>query len=132
MIDVKTAVRAAMDYLHEFKELVPAKGVRLEETEFDDSGVWLITLSTVDEEEQPFQFGIPAIPWLSYKLFLLDAKSGQFNSINFRTLQPIYCVAGHGPGTAHCKIPTQRGLARYQSSRAAGHRPLQPGPNFHF
>lgn len=89
MIDVKTAVRAAMDYLHEFKELVPAKGVRLEETEFDDSGVWLITLSIIDDEEQPSQFGIPANPRRSYKRFLVDAQTGQVKSMKVRTLQPI-------------------------------------------
>jgi hypothetical protein len=47
MIDVKTAVRAAMNYLNEFREFVPARGVRLEETEYDDKGSWLITLSAL-------------------------------------------------------------------------------------
>ena len=91
MIDVKTAVRAAMNYLQEFKEFVPAQGVRLEETEHDDKGNWLITLSTKDEPEGQLAgaFGTLVPAKRSYRRFCIDAETGEVKSMKVRTLQPI-------------------------------------------
>jgi hypothetical protein len=90
MIDVKTAVRTALNYLQEFQEFVPAKGVLLEETEHDDSGDWLITLSTLDDREE---FLGPLTPLMgskrSYKRFRIDGETGEVKSMKVRTLQPI-------------------------------------------
>lgn len=90
MIDVKTAVRTAMKYLHEFQEFVPAKGVRLEETEYDDSGYWMITLSTLDDQGEllgPLATLVPGKR--SYKIFRIDANSGDVKSMKVRSLQPV-------------------------------------------
>lgn len=87
MIDVKAAVRIALDYLQEFQEFVSAKGARLEETEFDDAGYWLITLSTLEDEEGVLTTFIPTKR--TYKRFVIDAKTGEVKSMKVRTLQPI-------------------------------------------
>lgn len=50
-IDVKTAVRNAIAYLQQFQEFITARAVRLEETEYDDKGYWLITLSSIDDPD---------------------------------------------------------------------------------
>jgi len=93
MIDVKTAVRIAINYLQEFQEFVPAQGLRLEETEHDDSGDWLITLSMLDDREE----GAGAFASImgdlgkkrSYKRFRIDSETGEVKSMKVRTLQPI-------------------------------------------
>lgn len=48
-IDVKTAVRHAIAYLLGFEEFIAASDIRLEETEYDDRGYWLITLSSIEK-----------------------------------------------------------------------------------
>jgi hypothetical protein len=90
MIDVKTAVRTAIKYMQEFEEFVPARGARLEETDYDDSGYWLITLSTLDEQG-PFleSLGTLVPGKRSYKLFRIDAQIGEVKSMKVRTLQPV-------------------------------------------
>jgi hypothetical protein len=93
MIDVKSAVRAAISYLQEFREFVPAKSVRLEETEHDMSGDWLITLSTLDDQQDAqgaFLEGLAKLlPKRSYRIFRIDAVTGEVKSMKVRTLQPI-------------------------------------------
>lgn len=46
MIDVRAAVRNAVDHFHSFPEFIPTQAVRLE-TEYDDGGYCLIALSTL-------------------------------------------------------------------------------------
>ena len=81
MIDVKTAIRAAANFLGEFQEYIRPEDIRLEETEYDDdSGCWLITLSYRDST---------TFPRREYKIFRVDANSGAVKSMKVRTLQPI-------------------------------------------
>jgi hypothetical protein len=90
MIDVKTAVRAAMKYLQNIQEFVPADGLRLEETEHEDSGDWLITLSTFDEAELALPRILPIVGGKRvYKIFRIDGETGEVKSMKVRTLQPI-------------------------------------------
>jgi hypothetical protein len=107
-VDVKKAIHIAIDYLREFQEFVPAEGIRLEETEHDDSGDWLITLSTIDPadllrvQSRTYLEGIPednltkavSLGLLGgvkriYKIFRIDAQTGNVKSMKVRTLQPI-------------------------------------------
>ncbi len=95
MIDVKSAVRIAIDYLREFHEFIPAHSIRLEETEFDDEGYWLITLSVLDAaapdreptivESLAGQLSLERI----YKQFRIDASTGVVRSMKVRTLSPV-------------------------------------------
>ena len=95
MIDVKTAVRNAMKYLQEFHEFIPARAVRLEETDYDDSGHFLITLSTLDVEDPEAAGGVVGrlIPQLAfkrtYKVFRIDGDTGEVKSMKVRQLQPV-------------------------------------------
>ena len=76
MIDVRQAVAAAIDYVKTFSDLLPAKDVRLEETEFgDQQAVWRITLSFVENQ---------IIGSRSYKLFEIDALDGHVKSMKAR------------------------------------------------
>jgi hypothetical protein len=86
MINVKSAVRAAIEYLQQFQEFIPANAIRLEETEYDDTGYWLITLSTEDPNPLLPNF---AAGRRNYKIFRIDAESGEVKSMKVRTLQPI-------------------------------------------
>jgi hypothetical protein len=86
-IDVKTAVRNAIAYLREFEEFIPARGLRLEETEYDGSGSWLITLSVIDDD--PRFFGELAGTKRTYKVFRIDAETGEVKSMKVRSLQPV-------------------------------------------
>ena len=90
MIDVKAAVRTAISYLQEFDEFIPGRSVRLEETEHDDSGYWLITLSVLDDFEGLLGQLAPLVPGKrSYKIFRIDAETGEVKSMKVRTLQPV-------------------------------------------
>lgn len=77
MIDVKTAVRAAIDYVREFEEFIPPREVRFEETELDDYGNWLITLSFLEN---------PLTGHRSYKIFRIDRETGTVVSMKVRPL----------------------------------------------
>jgi len=77
MIDVKAAVRVALDYTKEFSEFLPTYSVRLEETEFVDTGYWDITLSF---QEEPFSAS------RVYKVFHIDAGTGEVRSMKVREL----------------------------------------------
>jgi hypothetical protein len=86
-IDVKSAVRRAIDYLDEFEEFIPAHDVRLEETEYDEAGFWLITVSTIDETLGPI--AALAHPRRNYRQFRIDAETGEIKSMKVRTLKPV-------------------------------------------
>jgi hypothetical protein len=77
MIDVKTAVRAAVDYVKEFQELIPPRELRLEETEYLDAGLWEITLSFLENNVTGAR---------SYKSFVIDAQTGEIKSMKVRSL----------------------------------------------
>ena len=80
MIDVKTAVRAAIGYVNEFREYIPPRDIRLEETEYDeDRRHWVITLSFVENDITGFR---------SYKVFRIDANSGDVMSMKVRSVVP--------------------------------------------
>ena len=77
MIDVKQAVAAAINYVKEFSDYLPAKDVRLEETELlDQQAVWRITLSFLENQ---------IIGSRSYKAFEIDATNGQVKSMRARS-----------------------------------------------
>jgi hypothetical protein len=81
MIDVKQAVRAAVDYVHEFQDLLPPRELRLEETEFVEghlgAGVWQITLSFLENQVTGAR---------SYKSFTIDAETGEIKAMKVRSL----------------------------------------------
>ena len=82
MIDVKTAVRKAVEYVRELQDYFPQEGnIRLEETEFVDPDSWQITLSFVDKDRI---FGFPA--GRIYKTFRISAETGEVISMKVRTL----------------------------------------------
>jgi hypothetical protein len=93
MLDVKMAVRRAIEYLQDFQEFVPATSVRLEETEHDDSGDWLITLSMIDDQQYAqgaLLEGLAKVfPRRSYRRFRIDGRTGEVKSMKVRTLQPV-------------------------------------------
>jgi hypothetical protein len=79
MIDVKQAVDAASQYLATLYANDPPSNVRLEEVELsEDEKYWLVTLSFSDT----LQVFIP--PRRSYKLFKINAESGQVQSMKIR------------------------------------------------
>ena len=77
MIDVKAAVRAAVDYVREFQELIPPRELRLEETEYLESNEWQITLSFLENAVTGLR---------SYKTFTIDAETGAIRSMKVRSL----------------------------------------------
>ena len=79
MIDVKTAVKVAADYL---SSLVSAYNTRLEEVELTEDGdYWLITLS-YDTKPSPLPFELR-----SYKQLKLNRQTGDVLAMKIRTLQ---------------------------------------------
>lgn len=79
MIDVKQAVAAAISYIRDFADYLPAKDVRLEETVLDDGeGAWRITLSFVDN---PLLMGSR-----TYKVFDVVAETGEVKSMRVRNI----------------------------------------------
>jgi hypothetical protein len=92
MIDVKAAVQRAINYLNQLHEFIPANDVRLEETEYADSGDWLITLSALTpDDSNTFVKALGSFPSQkrTYKQFRIDAASGDVKSMKVRTLEPI-------------------------------------------
>jgi hypothetical protein len=87
-IDVRSAVLAAIGYLQELDEFVSTSEIRLEETERDDAGDWLITPSTLDPAEGGIMSQL-APPKRNYKIFRIDALTAEVKSMKVRTLQPI-------------------------------------------
>jgi len=85
MIDVKTAVRKALEYVRELQDYLPKSEFRLEETEFVDPGFWQITLS-FSESPLGLPFGPPSAR--TYKVFRIDANTGEVLSMKVRSLAP--------------------------------------------
>ena len=83
IIDVKTAVRKALEYLRELQDYLPKIEIRLEETEFVDPGFWQITLS-FSESPLGLPFGPPSAR--IYKVFRIDANAGEVVSMKVRSL----------------------------------------------
>ena len=83
MIDVKTAVRKAVEYVRELQDYLPKSEIRLEETEFVDPGFWQITLS-FSESSLGLPFGPPNAR--AYKVFRRDANTGEVLSMKVRSL----------------------------------------------
>lgn len=90
-VDVKTAVKIAINYLEEFRDIIPVHHIRLEETEYDDAGDWLITLSTIDNSGLPVGQLAAALGTgkRDYRVFRVDAATGKVKSMKVRTLQPV-------------------------------------------
>lgn len=75
MMDVHTAVKNAIDYVGSFSNIFPSSDMRLEETEIDDYGDWLITLSFLEN---------PLTGNRIYKIFRIDSNSGQVKAMKGR------------------------------------------------
>jgi hypothetical protein len=72
MIDVRTAVKAAVSYLRDFDDFISAREIRLEEVELLDDGHWQITLSFLENVLNTNRL---------YKVFRVDAATGQVTSM---------------------------------------------------
>jgi hypothetical protein len=83
MIDVRTAVLKAVEYVRQFQDYLPRSEIRLEETEFVDPRYWEITLSFVESGGLP-SFGITT--QRIYKIFRIDAETADVISMKVRTL----------------------------------------------
>lgn len=91
MVDVKSAVTAARDYIQEIQSLLnnPLNNLRLEEVErTEDDKYWLITLGYDDPEGLKHipQFLTPAtqLSVREYKLFRIDSNNGKVESMKIR------------------------------------------------
>jgi hypothetical protein len=85
MIDVKTATNKAYEYFRDLYSGQAFDAVLLEEAELtDDRNFWLITLG--------YQMPITNLPQLigaprrAYKIFKIDANTGEVKSMNIRTI----------------------------------------------
>jgi len=83
IIDVKTAVRKALEYVRELQDYLPKSEIRLEETEFVDPGFWQIALS-FSESPLGLPFGPPSAR--IYKVFRAGANTGEVVSMKVRSL----------------------------------------------
>ena len=82
-IDVRLAVTNAQKYLSDFYPNI--QKVQLEEVEFDNiSQQWLITLSFPDTEAFPAGLGLLS---RKYKLFRIDAQSGEVMAMKIRQIK---------------------------------------------
>jgi hypothetical protein len=84
MIPVKEAVKRAMVFLAELQEANPPEDVTIEEVELSNDGLfWLITISFF-----PSGSSIAALtgkkPFKQYKIFRVDAESGEVISMKMR------------------------------------------------
>lgn len=91
MVDVKSAVLAASDYIKEFQELLnnPLDNLRLEEVDrTEDNKYWLITLGYDDPEGlkhvPEFLTPVTQLSSREYKLFRIDAENGNVESMKIR------------------------------------------------
>ena len=79
MIDAKEAAKKATDYFNSLYEDKSFRGLRLEEVEQTEDGLWLVTL----------RFDSPAVGGLidrEYKLFTIKAESGEVLSMKVRKI----------------------------------------------
>jgi hypothetical protein len=89
VIDVKTAVSKALEFMKTLFEERKLINLMLEEVELsEDNGYWLVTFGF--DVPEPSGSPIGAIVGLSYrrvfKIFKVDAESGETNSMKIRTL----------------------------------------------
>ena len=91
MIDVKTAVRRAVEYIQGLEGLVPDKGIRLEETEYDEKkNEWFITLSALQEPDVSAGLLVTLTAGKrTYKIFRINGLTGNVKAMKVRQLQPI-------------------------------------------
>jgi hypothetical protein len=86
MLDVREAARKASEYFAGLFSNQTIGNVQLEEVEISDDGKnWLITLSypVIPEGLAPIQF----IGKRKYKLFTVDAETGQVKSMKIRNVE---------------------------------------------
>ena len=86
MLDVREATRTAFEY---FGSLYGGEvsDVRLEEVELtEDGGYWLVTLSYHAGSEIAVMFNKATMP-REYKLFRIDAITGEVKSMKIRKVQ---------------------------------------------
>jgi hypothetical protein len=77
MVNIKTAVRAARDYLHELYDK-PRDDLRLEEVALsDDDAFWYVTLSWREES---------LLPDREYKQFKISAENGDVRAMTIRAV----------------------------------------------
>jgi hypothetical protein len=86
MLDVKEAAQRASEYFAGLYSDQKIHNVQLEEVEISDDGkYWLITLSypVIPQDIAPIQF----IGKRKYKLFTIDAETGQVKSMKIREVE---------------------------------------------
>lgn len=74
-LNVKAAVRIAMDYVQSLQEILPATHLRLEEVELTERGLWLITLSFIDSD---------TLETRVYKQFEVDPDTKEVRAMRIR------------------------------------------------
>ena len=82
-VEVKTAIQNAMRFVADLQDdALMVRSIRVEEVELSDDGSeWLITLSFVPHDE----FG-DGVDQRVYKLFRVDAASGDVTSMKMRSM----------------------------------------------
>ena len=84
MIDVKQAAQTASTYFADLYAGQGVSGVRLEEVEITEDGkFWLITLSFPDRDPSPSNLFLAGTN-RQYKVFKVDATTGQVVSMKIR------------------------------------------------
>lgn len=87
MIDVKEAAKIAAECFADFYSNQNYTNVLLEEVEYDeDKQIWQITLG-YSEPSAATVLNIPLTNLRRYKLFNIDAKTGQFLSMKIRSTE---------------------------------------------
>lgn len=72
---VKGAVAVAMEYVRSLEDVIPSRGLRLEETALNQQGRWLITLSFIDSDTLESRV---------YKTFEVDLTKREVKSMKIR------------------------------------------------
>ena len=90
MIDVKTAVARAVEYISELLPKGTVRNLRLEEVErTDDDRHWLVTLgysAPKDEGEADLNAILGSPSEREYKQFEIDAQTGEVSAMRIRTI----------------------------------------------
>lgn len=92
MVDIKTAVAAAIEYAKDSLGPERTQNIRLEEIEssrVDGDDVWLITLSMVLKDEGPLSALRSLNPAREYKVFAVAKNSGEVLSMKIRLLSTL-------------------------------------------
>lgn len=85
MIDVKTAVKAALEYYQLLYEQRGLRDVELEKVELVE-GDWLVTLGIHTKDLSQVVYGKPAFK-REYKILKTDAETGEAKSMKIRQIQ---------------------------------------------